>query len=491
MQRYRPYEPSQTLMLPLDFEHTFPAGTYERFLVDTINGFDLSRFENCEMDAGGETPYDPRALLGIVFLGFSTGTFSSRRLSLACVRDIRYMFVGGGNAPEHSTICRFLEKYRDAIKDLFTQILYIADNIGLIDYRTIAIDGTKIKGNASRQFTGSIADFESKRARLDAQIKRALDKQKESDDTEEKQYWEAKSQRYAKNRKRIDSFLAQAVERRNEDGGERHQSSTDNDCRILKSREEYLCGYNAQVGIDVGSGLLLAAEVVDLSNDKRAFPVMAEAIRAAAPADADVGESAYLADNGYFSPDTFDYARGRDLDVYVSDRSAVELYEPPGNAKARIGSKDCRMESMDDGTVVLVCPGQLRIKASGKTRSDNQTVYRFRVGRNCSTCRDCAYFARCAGLNERAAKEFQVDERAVLGSSFMERHRQKLHSEPGKRLYGKRMSSVERVFGHLKANNGFSAFLRRGLDRVNGEWMILAVGFNLRRLFVLTNGYGK
>ena len=73
----------------------------------------------------------------------------------------------------------------------------------------------------------------------------------------------------------------------------------------------------------------------------------------------------------------------------------------------------------------------------------------------------------------------------------MERHRQKLHSGPGKRLYGKRMSSVERVFGHLKANNGFSAFLRRGLDRVNGEWMILAVGFNLRRLFVLTNGYGK
>lgn len=475
-------------MMPLDFQQIYPAGTYERFLVETIGQMDLGGFSSETPDLGGETPYDPRALLGLIFYGFSTGTYSSRRLSAACIHDIRYVFVSGGCTPDHATICRFLVKYHEAIKELFTQILYIADNLGLIDYRTIAIDGTKIKGDASRQFTGSLDDFRCKRDRIDKKIERALAKQSETDDSEEREYWQAKTERYAKTRQRIDTFLAHAKERLNENGTERHQSGTDRDCRILKSHGEYLCGYNGQVGIDVESGLLVGAEVVDHSNDKQAFPVVVEVIRSTVPPTAEINKSKYLADNGYYSPDTMEYARKHGLDVYVSDRTTSELYETPENATAKISAKDCCVDVAADGSVSLICPGQERLVVYKKKKAGNRVIYRFSTGVHRPACLQCGLHNRCVGKNSCAEKEFEIDERAVLGNTFLQQHREKLHSESGKRIYSKRMSAVERVFGHIKGNGGFHSFLRRGLKLVDTEWKILTMCFNVRRMFVLTSG---
>ena len=151
---------------------TFPEGTFERFLVDTIGKLDLSDFENVKDDQGGEASYDPRSLLGIIFYGFCRGTFSSRKLSIACLHDSSFMFVSGFATPEHSTICRFIITHKQAIISLFAQVLYIADNMKLVDYTMIAIDGTKIKANASKQFNGTLDDFRKKEGKLQGQIKR-------------------------------------------------------------------------------------------------------------------------------------------------------------------------------------------------------------------------------------------------------------------------------------------------------------------------------
>ncbi len=130
MARYRQYEPNQMVMMPLNPAMAFPEGTFERFLVDTIGKFDLHGFDVEKDDRGGEPSYDPRTLLGIIFYGFCRGIFSSRRLSAACIHDVAFMFVSGFVTPEHSTICRFIAMHKEAIKSLFAQVLYIADNGG-------------------------------------------------------------------------------------------------------------------------------------------------------------------------------------------------------------------------------------------------------------------------------------------------------------------------------------------------------------------------
>ena len=137
MTRYKRYEPKQHLILPIDPDKMYPIDTFERFLVDTIEKLNLLAFDKNENDKGGESRYDPRSLLGIIFYGFSRGTFASRKLSKACQSDLGFMFVSGYAEPEHSTICRFIQQYKNEIKKIFSQILYIADNSGFLDYSMI------------------------------------------------------------------------------------------------------------------------------------------------------------------------------------------------------------------------------------------------------------------------------------------------------------------------------------------------------------------
>lgn len=492
MNRYRRYEPDQTVMMPLDFSALFPTGTYERFLVETIQQFDLNQFEKDGIDQGGQTPYDPRSLLGIILYGFSVGTYSSRKLSQACANDIRYMFISGYANPEHTTICRFIARHQEALKDLFAQILYIADNMGLLDYRMIAIDGTKIKGNASKQFSGTIEDFKKKKEKIEAKIETALKKQGDadkSDDIEEKRYWEKKSERYTRNKHRIAAFLETATVKHNENGTERQQNGTDPDCRILKGNGGYLSGYNAQVGIDVSSGLLIGAELVDQTNDKRAFSAVVEAIKDSVPEtrESKVNASKFLADNGYYTPDTLDYARDKGLELYVSDRTTQALYDESGTSTEKITAKDCTIEKQDTGDIALVCPGLARWTTYRVIKCNERTVYRFLTGENNPACQGCRFWNRCAGITKGTKKNFEIDERLVNGNEFVIAHRERLHTARGKRVYSKRMSSIERVFGNMKENGHFRAFFRRGWSKVSTEWKLLSVCFNLRSIYVLSN----
>ena len=490
MNRYRRYEPDQSVMIPLNFSQVFPQGTFERFLVDTIQQFDLSQFEKAWTDKSGETPYDPRSLLGIILYGFSVGVYSSRKLSKACANDFRYMLISGYAEPEHTTICRFILQHQEALKNLFVQILYIADNMNLIDYRMIAIDGTKIKGNASKQFSGTIDDFRKKKDKIEAKIKKALEKQAEADtmdDLDEKQYWAAKADRYRKSKDRITTFLETATVKKNENGTEREQNGTDPDCRMMKSNGVYLSGYNGQVGIDVSSGLLIGAEVVDQTNDKHAFPTVVEAIKASLPeaSGAKVDTSAYLADNGYYTPDTLDYARTHGLEIYVSDRTSSALYDESGCSTQKITSKDCQIEKTAEGDITLICPGLTRWTTYQVIKCNERTVYRFHTGVKKPECLQCRFWSRCAGATKSMKKDFEIDERLVNSNEFMVAHRERLHSAAGKRMYSKRMSAVERVFGNVKENGRYRSVLRRGLQKVETEWKLISSCFNLRRMHVL------
>lgn len=122
MERYRDYESDQQCFLTLDPSETFGQKSFETFLVTTIKNLDLSAFWS-NNDLGGEAPYDPRAMLGIVLYGFCRGIFSSRKLEYACRNDMSFIYVSGHNCPDHAAICRFLKKFDVELKQVFRQFV--------------------------------------------------------------------------------------------------------------------------------------------------------------------------------------------------------------------------------------------------------------------------------------------------------------------------------------------------------------------------------
>ena len=165
--RIQPYNPDQILMLDFNPGKTFPEGTFERFLVNMLIDMDLSDFEYSQgLDKGGSEEHNPRALLGIIFYGNSLSVFSSRKMADLCIFDYRYMFVSGGASPDHSTISRFVNRYPEAIKNVFTKVLYVAENLGLRGYNQEAIDGSKMRASAGNKFTGTIEDFEKRKEKF-------------------------------------------------------------------------------------------------------------------------------------------------------------------------------------------------------------------------------------------------------------------------------------------------------------------------------------
>ena len=177
------------------------------------------------------------------------------------------MFISGYETPKYSTICRFIIKYQMQLKEVFKKILYIADDMGYINYNIIATDGTKIQANASKKFTGTIEGFKKISTKLDEKIKLAIEKHQSADDEIKREYWGNKKKRYKENKSKIDNFLNTAETEYTIRKKERKQNITDNDCKIMKGQGTYRESYNNQMSVDSKNAMIVANDVTNNSAD--------------------------------------------------------------------------------------------------------------------------------------------------------------------------------------------------------------------------------
>ena len=206
MRKFKRYEPKQNMIIPFNPEEHFSENSFETFLVNTLKKIDIDSFYTDE-EARGEMPYNPRALLGIVFYGIVLGIFSSRKMERGCRNDFGFMYVSGFTTPDHATICRFIERFPEQIGEVFTSILYIADSCKYLDYKIIATDGTKINASASANFTGTMEEFEKRIDRLKKKIDEAMQKLNEANTEAEKEKIKKKKEEYKSEMDKISDFL--------------------------------------------------------------------------------------------------------------------------------------------------------------------------------------------------------------------------------------------------------------------------------------------
>jgi len=273
MAKYRPYDYSQRVMIPVSLEHQLMSGTLE-FAIHTLveDRMDISVFEDrYNNDETGRWVYDPKVLLEVVLFAYSRGLISSRKMERACRENITFMALTCGQCPDHSTIGAFVSSMRDEILPLFRDVLLVCEESHLLGGTLFALDGCKVPSNASKEWSGKISDLKRKKEKIEKQVKDLLRRQVEVDRKGGDEGETEKSgplldrakqiERLKKNVKRIGRFLKKHGPRLGRQGKEVKSNVTDNESANMMTSHGTIQGYNGQALVDSKHQVVVHAEV--------------------------------------------------------------------------------------------------------------------------------------------------------------------------------------------------------------------------------------
>lgn len=435
---FRRYDPHQNLLLPPNLDDWLPEEHLARFISEIVEeSLDLSplidRYANQE---GGQPAVHPKLMTKLVVYGYAIGVRSSRKIERATYEDVAFRYLAANQHPDHNTIARFRERNLDVLEGLFVQGLKIAERLGLVKLGRVALDGTKVKANASKHKAMSYGRMVVKEKELHEKVRALLAEAQATDLEEDARYGHGKRpkdlpeelkfhrDRLAKIRaaKRAleEEARARAVA---QDEGEAssptangsdspppevdpkaQRNFTDPESRIMPdgaNKGAFTQSYNCQAAVDEAHQIIIGAEVMQVAADQGHLVPMMDRI------EAQLGRrpSRLLADAGYFS-------------------------------EAGIRAVEAR------GTEVLCPPGRGKIEERDGCRRG----------------------------------------RPPKGETFAQRRRRQVRGVRGRAHYRQRKAIVEPVFGQMKYAQGFRGFLLRGKRKVRGEWFLACLSHNLRKI---------
>jgi transposase len=331
---YLPYEPDQDLLLPHSLREWLPEDHLAHYISDTIEALDLGAFyERYEGGGARNQPFHPAMMVKVLVYGYATGVFSSRKIAKKLHEDVAFRLLGAGNFPKHRTICDFRALHLKELAALFVQVVKLARECGLVRLGTIAVDGTKLKANASKHKAMSYAGMQAAEAQLKAQIDGLLARAAQADKTEAGEPDLDVPAEIARREQRLAAIRAakgRLEQRQREADAERgrkpddedagpggsgkkagpafkrpfgeppakaQDNFTDPDSRIMKSAAGFEQCYNGQTAVDAEAQIIVAAELTQCAADSGELPGMIAAVQrntGAVPA-------VVLADAGYRS----------------------------------------------------------------------------------------------------------------------------------------------------------------------------------------------
>jgi transposase/IS5 family transposase len=366
---YIPYHPEQQQLLPSAVQDWLPQGHLAYFINDTVGSLNLSAF-HARYAAGGprNQPFHPAMMVKVLVYAYATGVFSSRRIAKKLYEDVAFRVLAAENFPAHRTIREFRALHLSEFTELFVQVVRLAREMGLVKLGTIAVDGTKIKANASRHKAMSYGRMQTTEAALKAQIAALVQKAANTDEAEKNEpeldipaelerrqarlaAIEAAKARLEERQRQSDAQRGRSPddERQPKDkdgkpkGGKPYQrdfgvpapkaqdSFTDPESRIIKrAGGGFDYSYNAQTAVDETAHIIVAAEVVNTSSDVQQLPMVLAAVRAHTGsaagqvlADAGYRSEAVMAELATTQPDTeLVIALGREGKVLLKPRDA-------------------------------------------------------------------------------------------------------------------------------------------------------------------------
>lgn len=481
--------------LPMYLEDVIPQGHLVRVVDEAVDRLDLSKLldkmQEREPDdprrvrrgssknpATGRPAYHPRMLLKLIFYGYVTGTFSSRKLAQKAREDIPTMWLVAQEKPDFRTISDFRTAYLTEIADLFLQVLQLCQALGMIKLGHVAIDSSRLKANASKHKAMSAERLQKKIPELKSEVERLLQQATEADKAEDAELGKAEGtelpEDLAFKQKRLQRMeeAVKALQRRadeekgKEDAAIRpnmQHNFTDPDSRVMTTRKgETMQGYSGQIAVDRANGVIVAADVTNTTTDKNALTPMVE------QTEQNVGKPEKVsADSGYHSGPNLADLEEREVDGYIAE--GREGKEGPDNPYHK------RHFVYDPEQDAHRCPQNqwLPLKT---VRKDSNGLTEW-VYANEAACQGCSVRDLCTKA-KKGGRTVTRDEYEPQREAM----REKLQSKDGSTVYQQRKSTVEPVWGQLKTVMGFDRFSLRGLDRVKLEFRIVCSVHNLRKI---------
>ena len=454
--QFRDCHLDQLLLLPPSLQDWLPEGHLARFVAEVVEALDLSaiyaRYE--EGDGRGLAAYDPRMMVRLLIYGYSRGVASSRRMERATYEDVGFRYLAADQHPDHDTIADFRKEHLTQLSQLFVQVLRLCQQAGLVKLGHVALDGTKVKANASKHKAMSYERMGETEKRLEAEVKVLLEEAARVDAEEDGKYGKGKrgdelpaelarrETRLAKIREakaalereareqaetekaRVEARLKEREQQEAERGRKfsgrppqvpdpeqakpepkAQRNFTDPDSRIMKdtATKEFVQAYNAQAAVDSHAQVIVAAAVTQEANDKQQLVPILEQVKIVTGSKPQQA----TADSGYFS----------EANVTDPKLEGIDLWVTPDRQKH----------------------GEEGPASTGPPPPESWGV--------------------------------------------AERMRYQLRTPEGRAVYKMRKAVVEPVFGQIKEQRGFRRFLLRGLKRVESEWHLICATHNLLKLF--------
>ena len=424
---YRVYIPEQELLLPPSLRDWLPESHLAYFVGDLIDQLDLRAIEaHYEREDRGYPPYHPRMMTKLLVYGYCVGVFSSRKLEKRLTEDVAFRVLAAGNTPDFRTISEFRRIHLEALEGLFEQVLRLALEMGAMQLGRVAIDGSKLKANASKHKAMSYRRIEEEQQRLRDEVRRLLGRAEAADAEEDVAYGgdrrgdelpaelarrEQRLRRIGEAKRALEERARAAAAAAGKDEPAQKEAKpeakaqynfTDPESRIMKGPDTFVQAYNAQIAVEPELQLIVGQAVTEQANDKQQLlPMMNKVVEQSGQKPTVV-----LADSGYFSEANVRGAAAMEIEVYIA-----------------VGKQK-------HGDIALPSP---------------------------------------SGRIPKAATPQQ-------------RMRRKLETLAGRAIYARRKVIVEPVFGQIKQAQGFRQFLLRGLRKVQGEWALVCMTHNLLKL---------
>lgn len=477
MAKYREYDPKQAQFFVLHpeklLEENRLLAVVDSFIEENVNMEAFSK--KVRNDAGGAPAVDPRLLLKLLFYSYAIGVFSSHEMEERTGWDVNYVYLTGGQSLDHSTICNFLLQYEEEILNIFTQLMYVAQILGLVGSDFIAIDGTKIRANVDKEFTGTVKDFLEKKNHLQEKIAERM-KQTALEDVKYRKRSERKIEQMQRTIQKIDKFLEQVGNEVQDDG--RIKSLNDPDASIVKDQDQKYPGYNCQAAVDDKHHMIVAVEVTNEENDVHMLAPMVEECRH--QTGSDLKDTEFGVDSGYSSSESLSWAAKEGIHVFMPSGRG-----PGGQqnlAADRITSRHCEIKIEGDRRL-LTCPGGQTMTCDQSIRTSRAENYVFTP--DAAQCEGCQFKQICYKNVRKTKKKFIVKKDYFNNLPLRQQMTERLSSLHGKHRMADRSCLVEHVFGELKELRSFRRFFHRGLTKVKLIWTILCTSYNFRKLALL------
>jgi transposase len=501
MAKYKSYDYSQQVLLPVSLEDQLVPGTLEfalHALVDTR--MDMSVFdEKYRNDETGRAAYDPKILLKVVLFAYSRGIVSSRKIERACQENVIFMALACGQKPDHSTIAAFVSSMKDEILPLFRDILLVCEEEGLLGGTVFALDGCKISSNASKQWSGTIGDLERKKQKLEKKVKQLLAEQRETDKREGKGSRKGRGggdggnrqqqiERLRKKAARIEEWLKKNGPKRGATGKEIKSNVTDNESAMMATWHGTLQGYNGQALADKKHQVILHGEVFGNGQDHAHVPPMLdgakENLKKIGLQEDYFKGKLFAADSDYHSRTNMLKCEEEGLDAYIPDNkfrqrdprfANRERHRRP--VRKKLGLKDFHYKKK---TNQYLCPEGKRLSLVCKSSATDGNIYRIYHAK-ASDCAGCMSRGKCIRVKKGTRKVLMVPIGAH-GINLTKQMIQKVDSEEGKKIYIQRMAIVEPIFGNLRVQKRLDRFTLRGKIKVNIQWLLYCMVHNIEKI---------